>query len=264
MPFAPPLATLTKDQTQNPVLFILLGASNLARSFHGLKCSIERCILPRTAIFLHAMGPGRGYVSRGGILNAVYSPIINSGIFEAARNKKIKKQKVVALITDIGNDIMYNISPDKIIDSLQHILNVLDEIGTNIVITSIPVDLKNDISELHFQILRKIYFPKSSVKYSQASNNIKTINQFILKASNQKITVMNDMKRFSGIDKIHYSIFKSPLAWSHIAEKLTTPLGTNVFPKLTTTEMARSMANNITRILLTDILKMVKKTNEVF
>jgi hypothetical protein len=264
MSFAPPQATLTKDQTQNPVIFILLGASNLARSFHGLKCCIERCILPRTAIFLHAMGPGRGYVSRGGILNAAYSPIINSGIFKAARSKKIKKQKVVALITDIGNDIMYNVSLDKIIDSLQHIFNVLDEIGANIVITSIPVDLENDISEFHFQILRKIYFPKSSVKYSQASNNIKAINQFILKTSKQKITVMHDMKRFSGIDKIHHSIFKSPLAWSHIAEKLIAPLGTTVSPKLTASEMAWSMTNNINRILLTDILNMVKKTNEAF
>ena len=180
MSFAHPLATQTKDQTQNSVLFILLGASNLARSFHGLKYCIERCILPRTATFLNAMGPGRGYVSPGGILYASYSPIINSGIFEAARNKKIKKQKVVALITDIGNDIMYNISPDKIIDSLQHIFNVLDTIETNIVITSIPVDLENDISEFQFQILQKIYFPKSSVKYFQVSNSIKAINQFIL------------------------------------------------------------------------------------
>ncbi len=262
MSFADHLATLTKDQTQNPVLFILLGASNLARSFHGLKCCIERCILPRTATFLHAMGPGRGYVSRGGILNATYSPIIKSGIFEATRN--IKKQKVVALITDIGKDIMYNISPDKIIDGLQHIFNVLDEIGANIVITSIPVDLERDISEFNFQILRSIYFPKSSVKYFQASNSIKSINQFILNTSNQKITVMNDMKRFIGIDKIHYSILKSPLAWSHIAEKLTAPLSTNVFPKLTTSDMALSMTNNIVQILLTDIFKIEKKTNQTF
>ena len=68
---------------------------------------------------MHAMGPGRGYLSRGGILNTVYSPILNCGILEAARNKKIKDQLVVALITDIGNDIMYGVSSEKIIDGLQ-------------------------------------------------------------------------------------------------------------------------------------------------
>ena len=264
MPFAPPLALSTKDQTQNPVLFIFLGASNLARSLDGLKICIKRCMLPRAASFLHAIGPGRGYVSRGGILNAVYSPILDSGIFEEVRRKRIKNQQVVALITDIGNDIMYDASPDKIIGGLQYLYNLLDAFETNIFITSIPVDLKNDISELCFHILRKVYFPNSPVTYSQASNNIKIINQFILQSSNQRISVINDMKPFYGIDKIHYSIQKSQLAWSHIARKLTASLGTNVSPKLKTSEVALSMANNIARVLLTDMLGTANKTSETF
>ena len=134
MSFVLPLTSSTEDQTQNPVLFIFLGASNLARSFHGLKYCIERCIFPRPASFVHAMGPGRGYLSRGGILNAVYSPILNCGILEAVRNKKIKDLSVVALITDIGNDIMYGVSSEKIINGLQYLLNALGEFKTNIFI----------------------------------------------------------------------------------------------------------------------------------
>ena len=264
MPFAPPLALSTKDQTQNPVLFIFLGASNLARSFYGLKRCIGRCIFPRPASFMHAMGPGRGYVSRGGILNAIYSPILNCGIFEAVRNKRIKNQQVVALITDIGNDIMYDVSPEKIIGGLQYIFNALDGFETNIFITPIPIDLENDISEFHFQIIRQVYFPKSPVKHSQASNNIKAINKFILQSSNKKITVINDMKQFCGIDKIHYSILKSQSAWSHIAKKLTTSLNTNVSPQFRTSELALSIANNAVRILLTDMLGIIKKTKETF
>ena len=264
MSFVLPLTASTEDQTQDPVLFIFLGASNLARSFHGLKYCIERCIFPRPASFVHAMGPGRGYVNRGGILNATYSPILNCGILEAVRNKKIKDQSVVALITDIGNDIMYGVSSEKIINGLQYLLNALGEFKTNIFITSIPVDLEKDISELHFHIIRQIYFPKSPVKYSQASNNIKAINKFILQSSNKKITVINDMKQFCGIDKIHYSILKSQSAWSHVVGKLTASLGTNIPPKLKTSEVALSMANNIARILLTDMLSMANKTNETF
>ena len=264
MSFVLPLTNSAEDQTENPVLFIFLGASNLARSFHGLKYCIERCIFPRPASFVHAMGPGRGYVSRCGILNAIYSPILGCGILEAVRNKKIKDQSVVALITDIGNDIMYGVSSEKIINGLQYLLNSLGEFKTNIFITSIPVDLENDISELHFHIIRQIYFPKSPVKYSQTSNNIKAINKFILQSSNKKITVINDMKQFCGIDKIHYSIFKSQPAWSHVVGKLTASLGTNISPKLKTSELALSMANNIARILLTDMLGMANKTNETF
>jgi hypothetical protein len=264
MSFPPPLPTSTKDRAENPILFIFLGASNLARSLDGLKLCIKRCMLPRTTSFLHAMGPGRGYVNRGGILNTVYSPILDSGIFEAAQNKRIKNQQVVALITDIGNDIMYDASADKIIGGIQYLYNLLDAFETNIFITSIPVDLENDISELYFNILRKIYFPNSSVSYSQASNNIKVINQFILESSDQKISVIDDMKPFYGIDKIHYSILKSQMAWSHIAGKLTASFDINLSPELKTSEVALSMVNNITRILLTDMLGIRKKTNETF
>ena len=264
MSFVLPLTNSAEDQTENPVLFIFLGASNLARSFHGLKYCIERCILPRPAIFMHAMGPGRGYLSRGGILNTVYSPILNCGILEAARNKKIKDQLVVALITDIGNDIMYGVSSEKIIDGLQYLINTLCEFKTNIFITSIPVDLENDISELHFHIIRQIYFPKSSVEYSQALNSVNAINAFILKSSNPNISVINDLKPFCGIDKIHYSIFKSQSACSHITKKLTADLGANSLPKLEASELALSIASNIARVLLTDMLGIVHKTEETF
>jgi hypothetical protein len=264
MSFSFPSPTSAKDQKKKPILFIFLGASNLSRSFYGLKRCIKRCMLPRTTSFLHAMGPGRGYVSRGGILNAVYTPIIDSGIFEEVRNKKIKDQQVIAFITDIGNDIMYGASPEEIIGGLQLLFNVLDEFATDVFITSIPVDLENDISELYFHILRKVFFPRSPVTFSQALNNIKSINQFIFQSSNQKISVVNDMKPFCGIDKIHYSILKSQPAWLHIAEKLTASLDINLSPKLKTSEVALSMVKNISRILLTDILSIKNKTNETF
>ena len=72
------------------------------------------------------------------------------------------------------------------------------------------------------------------------------------------------MKQFCGTDKIHYSILKSQSAWSHIAKKLTTSLNTNISPKLKTSEIALSIANNAARILLTDMLGMANKTNETF
>jgi len=262
--FEPSLTASTKDQNQNSVLFVLLGASNLARSFYGLKRCIKRCILPRPADFVHAMGPGRGYVIRGGIFNVTYPPILNCGILETARNKRKKNQPVVALITDIGNDIMYGASPEEIIAGLQYLLNTFDEFATNIFITSIPIDLKNDIGEFYFRILRQIFFPKSPAEYSQTSKTIEIVNQFILQSSNAKISVIDDMQQFCGIDKIHYSLLKSHLAWSHIAGDLTGTLDVNAPPKLNVSELVLSLANNFARILFIDILGMVNKTDETF
>ena len=258
------LANLNSDQKQNPVLFILFGASNLARSFYGLKLSIKRCIHPRSANFIHAMGPGRGYLSQGGILNTTYPPIIDCGILESIQKIRKPNQQIIALITDIGNDIMYGIHSEKIIEGLQSILDTLGEVTKNIFITPIPINLKNDIGEFYFRVLRCIFFPKSSIKYSQTLESIKIINQFILHSSNKKITIINGMEQFSGLDKIHYSFFKSHLAWAHIANKLIEPIGINVSPILQFPEALLSLTNNFARILLIDILGIIKKNNETF
>lgn len=264
MSFEPPLTASTKDQKQNSVLFVFLGASNLARSFYGLKRCIKRCMFPQSANFVHAMGPGRGYISRGGIFNVIYSPILNCGILEAIRNKRGSNQHVVALITDIGNDIMYGVAPEEIVSGLQYLFSALDEFETNIFITPIPIDLKNEIGEFYFHILRQIFFPKSQAEYSQTSETIEIVNNFILQSANEKITVINDMKQFCGVDKIHYSILKSQPAWSHVAGKLTGSLGVNVSTKLKASELILSLVNNFARILLTDMLNMMNKTKETF
>ena len=155
-------------QEQNSVLFILLGASNLARSFYGLKSCVTRCLFPRPVNFIHAMGPGRGYISRGGIFNATYPSIIDCGILETIHKIKQPNQRMIALITDIGNDIMYGVPSHEIINGLQFIFNTLDAFEANILITLIPIDLKKDIGEVYFNILRQVFF----------KNIFNTINSF--------------------------------------------------------------------------------------
>jgi hypothetical protein len=264
MSFQHALTNLDSDQKKNPVLFILFGASNLARSFYGLKLSIKRCIHPRPATFIHAMGPGRGYLGRGGILNTTYPPIIDCGILESIQKIRKPNQQIIALITDIGNDIMYGIHSKKIIEGLQSVLDTLSKVTKNIFITPIPINLKNDVGEFYFRVLRCIFFPKSFIKYSQTLESIEIINQFILHSSNKKTTIINGMEQFSGLDKIHYSFFKNHLAWAHIANRLIEPIGINVSPILKFPEALLSLTNNLARILLIDILRIINKNNETF
>ena len=260
----PSLISSISEEDQDSVLFIFLGASNLARSFYGLKRCITRCLFPRPVSFIHAMGPGRGYISQGGIFNAIYSPILYCDILKAAYNRRKINQQVVALITDIGNDIMYGVPVEEIIAGLQSLFDALNEFEANIFVTSIPVDLKRDIGGFYFRILRRVFFPNSPVEHYQVSEAIEIINKFIIQSLNKNITAINEMKQFCGIDKIHYSLFKSRSAWSHIAGNLTGTLDVNAPPKLNVTELVLSLANNFARILFTDMLNMMKKTNETF
>ena len=106
----------------SPYLFVLMGASNLARGYGALAHCLVRCLAPDPVEILHAMGPGRGYCAEGGIFNVTYPAIGSSGILESASERAQKARRVLALITDIGNDIMYGVSARVLTACLETLL----------------------------------------------------------------------------------------------------------------------------------------------
>ncbi len=248
----------------SPALFILLGASNLARASYGLMNCLTRCLSPRPVEFLHALGPGRAYITEGGILSAVYPPILNCGILNVAKDKSKSKRMIVALVTDIGNDIMYGVSAEKIILGLKTLFNTMEEIGASVLTTTIPVDLEQDVGKFYFLILRRIFFRKSRVEYHEAASAVRTINQFIKESENEKITVLKEMGPFCGVEKIHYRLSTSHRAWSYVADEMLRRLNTPTPVRIGPADMAGSLACNIARILCTDMFGITKKPGEAF
>ncbi|MFQ5444990.1 MAG: hypothetical protein ACE5EK_10285, partial [Nitrospinales bacterium] len=160
----------------SPVLLVLLGASNLARGYYGLIHFLRRHLHPRPLLVLNALGPGRGYCAEGGIFNVVYPPIRACGIMDAVREKAKPPCRVVALITDIGNDIMYGVPVKTITDCVVELLKTFRELDANVLMTSIPSSMERDIGKIPFAILRTLFYPKSQVERSQAASAVIEIN----------------------------------------------------------------------------------------
>ena len=70
-----------------PIVFLLMGASNLARGYSMLTHHLSECLKKNKTEFLNALGPGRGFCTRGGIFNITYSPIQDSQVIESAEKK---------------------------------------------------------------------------------------------------------------------------------------------------------------------------------
>ena len=72
-----------------PIVFLLMGASNLARGYSMLTHHLSECLEKNKIEFLNALGPGRGFYARGGIFNITYSPIQDCRIIESGgKNQK--------------------------------------------------------------------------------------------------------------------------------------------------------------------------------
>ena len=166
------------------------------------------------------MGPGRGYCAEGGIFNITYPPIGSSGILKSASERAQGARQVIALITDIGNDIMYGVPVSEITSCLSSLLQKLDAIGADVFVNPIPLDFPEDVSERQFRILRSVFYPHSAIDYRRAGEAVSAVNDFLYASAGRRIHLLPSAKDCTGIDKIHYSIFRSHRAWSRVANEM--------------------------------------------
>ena len=248
----------------SPILLVLLGASNLARGYCGLIHFLRRQLYPRPLQVLNALGPGRGYCAEGGIFNVVYPPIRACGIMDAVKEKAKPPCRVVALITDIGNDIMYGVPVKTITDCVVELLKTFRELDADILMTSIPNSMERDIGKISFAILRALFYPKSRVERSQAASAVIEINRFLCDSVSDRITLIEDLQDYYGLDFIHFSILKGQHAWSRIGAEILGILGIECKGRIKFNPMMRSYQSHVVHLLATDMFPMRPKGAEFF
>jgi len=251
-------------QTVSPYLFVFMGASNLARGYSALANCLVRCLAPHPVEILHAMGPGRGYCAEGGIFNITYSPIGSCGILKSASGRAQGARRVVALITDIGNDIMYDVPVSEITSCLNTLLQNLDAIGADVFVNPIPLDFAEDVSERQFRILKSIFYPHSAMNYIRATKAVTAVNGFLRDSAGGRIHLLPSAKDFCGVDKIHYSIFRSHKAWSQMAAEMLRVLPVEQAGKIGWLSTIMSLFANMGRLVFCDMIPVRKKSPGTF
>ena len=246
----------------SPVLLILLGASNLSRGCFAFARHMKVCLYPRKVEVLIASGPGRAYCASGGLLNVSYPPIYVSDIFEVARDKSESGYRVVALVTDIGNDIMYGVSTEKIIETVQQVFSRLQSINAEIFYTTLPGAFEKGDHPVRFCILRSLLFPHSTVTYDEATAGIIEVNRFLKESTGKYGHLIPDMNRYLGFDKIHYGWLRGHSAWSHLAKPILKTLGVNMASEITLAGMIRSYWEEFRRVVGSDMMGFKKKNQE--
>ena len=246
-----------RSHGQHEFLFILLGASNLARGYFALTRQLSQNI--SRCEFLNAMGPGRGYCVESGMFNFTYPPIGECRIME---NVDVQQSRRIAvLLTDIGNDIMYGLPEQSLVESFDSLIEKSLLLNAEVFLTSIHVDVRQDMGRETFKLLKGIFYPNSSVTYDKADLAVKTINKYIEDKSiqNERVHLVSGLGVYCGMDKIHYNLFKSHFAWLRVANVMLKELGVTSSRNIGMGTMAVSLCKNLNRLITSDMFKIMKK-----
>ncbi len=195
---------------------IVLGASNLSRGF-GTVVSTVRAVCGPEVEILAAHGRGRSYGAPSRVLFRTIPGILESGLW-----KKLESMPPVptrALITDVGNDILYGYSAGRILNWVEEAIRRLQPITRNITLTDLPTSSVRRLSKTGFLAVRSAFYPYCRLSMAQVIESIEEVSAGIA-----ELSAVHGLRFFRmnpawyGLDPVHIRLSNRRIAWPEILD----------------------------------------------
>ncbi len=190
---------------------VLLGASNVRRS---LTTIAEIARENGVREIFGAFGHGRSYGARSCIPFRCLPGILESGIWSALRTEG---RPAAALVTDVGNDILYGVPVPKILAWVGECLAHLAALGAAIRLTGLPMDRIRCVRGAEFLFFRSIFFPGSIVTREATIAAAGELDDGIRHlASGARAELVELPRGWYGADPIHIRRKERASAWADL------------------------------------------------
>lgn len=193
---------------------VLLGASNIARSL-SIVFDSARNAWGGPLDIVAATGHGRSYGMSSRVLGRTLPGILQSGLWDALAARPAAP--TAALLTDIGNDILYGASAAQIASWVQRCLKLLRPVAQQITVTQLPLASLAELGEFRFLAMRTILFPTSRLTLNDALTTAREVNANVTElAAQYDAAIVEPVRHWYGIDPIHIKRSCQPDAWQQI------------------------------------------------
>jgi hypothetical protein len=152
---------------------VALGASNLTRGIRSIV-DVARAAWGRDVQVLAAMGHGRSYGARSRVGFRALPGILESGLWRTL--EELPPVPTKALVTDVGNDLLYGFSAEKILSWIDEALQRVQRITPDITLTGLPHESIRQISRFKYLVFRSILFPQSRASRDQLVESAEKLN----------------------------------------------------------------------------------------
>ncbi|RIK82130.1 MAG: hypothetical protein DCC68_07320 [Planctomycetota bacterium] len=203
------------ETTANRPRVVVLGASNVTR---GISTIVETAQLALGGpIELYAaFGHGRSLGLYTRVLGRGLCSLLDAGLWRALDDRP-RPDASFALLTDIGNDLMYEVPPEKICRWVEKILERCQSVARRVVVTELPLASIERLGPRRFAILRSVIFPRCRLALDEARRRAIEINDAVRRAARERgATVVAHDAAWYGLDPIHIRRREFARAWNAV------------------------------------------------
>lgn len=186
-------------------IFVILGASNVTLSWPRLIALLASRFSGPTHIY-NAHGMGRSYLFKRSSFGARQLPgILHCDLWRDLPDLS-PDTKTYALVTDLGNDLLYGSDADRVAESAEEAVRRLQSWSSsiNIVVTEPPVESIEQLGQLRFSIASCVLFPMTRLGLTDTKQKTIALSQRI-RAMQQahQVSVISTERKWYGLDPIH-------------------------------------------------------------
>lgn len=193
---------------------VALGASNLTWGFQTIVSTARSVWGPKVEI-LAAFGHGRSYGAPSQFLFRTLPAILKSGLWAELEQRPPMTTR--ALVTDVGNDILYGFSVERTLGWVEEVLRRLTHVTQDIVLTGLPLDAVYRLSQIKFLAFRSMLVPSCRLTLSQVIDRAEGVHEGLVKLSSvygAKFFELDPV--WYGFDPIHVRPSYWCTAWQEI------------------------------------------------
>jgi hypothetical protein len=122
--------------------------------------------------------------------------------------------QTAALVTDVGNDLVYGVPLDQILEWVARCLDRLADAGASTIVTELPLANFENLSVARFRFFQRIFFPRSALTLADAQSLAVSLNERLLNlCQERKIPTISAEKSWYGLDPIHLKRRSQRHAW---------------------------------------------------
>lgn len=190
---------------------VILGASNVRRNLSVVVETAQRA-WGQPLDLLIAAGHGRSYGAWNWVVGYSVPGIERCGLWSdlAAR----PAAPTAAMLTDVGNDLLYGATPPMILAWIETCLERLVTQCERIVITELPLENVAALAPWKFALLRSVLFPTSRITFSETIAHARELNAGLLQlAARYRCQTVQPQSGWFGFDPIHIRRSRALSAW---------------------------------------------------